>query len=187
MRSERLNDSDAGLLGRCHSDPEAFAVFYRRHERLVVGWLMRQTRQPELAADLTAEVFAAAYLAAPPFRDGPEPAGAWLLGIARNKLRHSRRRDQTETSARRRLALEPVVISDESIARLEAITDTQVAEILDLLPGDQRDAVRARVVDELGYDELASRANVSETVVRKRVSRGLAALRRLLEQPGGSQ
>jgi RNA polymerase sigma factor (sigma-70 family) len=185
MRSERLTDGDAGLLARCHSDPEAFAVFYRRHERLVAGWLMRETRQPELAADLTAEVFAAAYLAAPRFREGPEPAGAWLLGIAKNKLRHSRRRDQTENSARRRLGVEPVAISDETLARLEAVTDTHVTEMLDLLPGDQRDAVRARVLDGLGYDELASQTNVSETVARKRVSRGLAALRRLLEQPGG--
>ena len=130
-------------------------------------------------------MFAAAYLAAPRFRAGPEPAGAWLLGIARNKLLHSRRRDRTENSARRRLAVEAVVISDETLARLESLSSTEVTELLDLLPGDQRDAVRARVVDELGYQELALRTEVSETVARKRVSRGLAALRRLLEQPGG--
>jgi len=65
---------------------------------------MRRTGRPELVADLTAEVFAAAYLAAPRFREGPEPAGAWLLGIARNKLLRSLRRDRIEASSRRRLA-----------------------------------------------------------------------------------
>lgn len=185
MRGERLNESDAGLLARCNHDPDAFVVFYQRHGRLVAGWLMTETRQPELAADLTAEVFAAAYLAAPRFREGPEPAGAWLLGIAKNKLRHSRRRDRAESSARRRLAVEPVAIADETLARLDSLSNTEVTELLDLLPGNQRAAVRARVLDELGYDELASRTNVSETVARKRVSQGLAALRRLLEQPGG--
>jgi RNA polymerase sigma-70 factor (ECF subfamily) len=185
MHGEMLGDSDAGLLARCHSDPEAFAVFYRRHERLVAGWLMRETRHAELTADLTAEVFAAAYLAAPRFRDGPEPAGAWLLGIAKNKLLHSRRRDRAENSARRRLMVEPVQISNQTLAGLDSLSDPQVTELLDLLPGDQREAVRARVIDELGYAEVAARASVSETVARKRVSRGLAALRRLLEQPGG--
>ena len=84
MRTELLTASDAELLRLSRSGEEPFAVFYRRYERLVVGWLMRRTGRPELAADLTAELFAAAYLAAPKFRDGPEPAGAWLLGIARN-------------------------------------------------------------------------------------------------------
>jgi DNA-directed RNA polymerase specialized sigma24 family protein len=58
------NASDVELLAACHSDPDAFAVFYRRYERLVAGWLVRQCRRPDLAAELTAEVFA---------RAGPRP------------------------------------------------------------------------------------------------------------------
>jgi DNA-directed RNA polymerase specialized sigma24 family protein len=77
--------TDAELLAACHAQEEPFAVFYRRHERLVAGWLMRRCGRPELAADLLAEVFAAAYVAAPRFRPGPQPAQAWLLGIARHK------------------------------------------------------------------------------------------------------
>jgi len=105
MRTSLDTASDAELLKLSHSDADAFAVFYRRYERLVAGWLIRRTGRPELAADLTAEVFAAAYLAAPRFRDGPEPAGSWLLGIARNKLLHSLRRERAETSARERRKL----------------------------------------------------------------------------------
>jgi DNA-directed RNA polymerase specialized sigma24 family protein len=63
--------SDADLLAACHSDPDAFAVFYHRYERLVAGWLVRQCRRPDLAAELTAEVFAAAYLGAVPVRETP--------------------------------------------------------------------------------------------------------------------
>src|SRR6202035_3794226 len=36
---------------------------------------------------------------------------------------------------------------------------------------------QARVLDEQGYDEIAAELECSESVVRKRVSRGLAALR----------
>lgn len=84
-----LKARDFELLRLSRSNHEAFAAFSRRYERLVVGWLAHQTRSPELAADLTTEVFAAAYLASGQFREGPEPAGAWLLGIARNKLLRS--------------------------------------------------------------------------------------------------
>jgi RNA polymerase sigma factor (sigma-70 family) len=184
MRSDLVHASDADLLLLSSSSEEAFAVFYRRYERLVAGWLMHRTGRPEMAADLTAEVFAAAYLAAPRFREGPEPAGAWLLGIARNKLLRSLRRDRIDASARRRLSVERIELTDEGLAALEELRDCGVVGLLEELPADQREAVRGRIVDELGYDELGAGAGVSASVARKRVSRGLAALRRRFEQEG---
>jgi DNA-directed RNA polymerase specialized sigma24 family protein len=56
--------SDFQLLQQTPGAPAAFDVFYRRHERLVLAYLMRRTANPELAADLCAETFAAALLAA---------------------------------------------------------------------------------------------------------------------------
>ena len=159
-------------------------VFYRRHERLVVGWLMRQTGRPEVAADLAAEVFAAAYLAAPRFRPGPEPAAAWLLGIARNKLLRSLRRERTEASARRRLAIVPLEVSDETLRAIELIDGSELIALLDRLPAVQREAVQARVFEDIGYGELAARLNVTQQVARKRVSRGLQSLRRLAQHEG---
>lgn len=178
--------SDYELLRRSRADEETFAVFYRRHERLVAGWLMRQTARPDLAADLTAEVFAAAYIAAPRFRPGPEPAAAWLLGIARNKLLRSLRDERTEASARRRLAMGRVQVDDDAIAAISSIEGSELLGLLDDLPEGQRDAVRARVVEDLGYGELAQRLNVTEQVARKRVSRGLHQLRQHLSQGGAS-
>src|SRR5580692_2415483 len=89
MRADLADASDFELLQLSGCRAEAFAVFCRRYERLVAGWLVRRTGDVEMAADLTAEVFAAAYLAAPRFREGPEPAGAWLLGIARQAAAES--------------------------------------------------------------------------------------------------
>ena len=39
--------TDGKLLAATVTDPEAFAVFYRRHEQTLLGWLMRQTGDPE--------------------------------------------------------------------------------------------------------------------------------------------
>ena len=47
---------------------------------------------------------------------------------------------------------------------------------------DQRTAVLARIVDEGEYADIAVTQGVSEAVVRKRVSRGLAGLRRQWEK-----
>jgi len=174
---------DADLLAAARRDPEAFAAFYRRHERLVLGWLMRQTGRPELAADLAAEAFAAAYLASGRFRPGEQPAAAWLLGIARNKLRESARRGRIEERARRRLGLERIALDDADLARVEALDGTLLA-LLDELPPEQRDAVRAHVLDDEAYAALAARLDVTAATVRKRVSRGLTTLRRRLAEEG---
>jgi RNA polymerase sigma factor (sigma-70 family) len=178
---------DAELLARSGADAQAFAVFYRRHERLIAGWLIRRTRDAEVTADLTAEVFAAAYLAAPRFRAGPEPAAAWLLGIARNKLMAARRRDRTAQEGRARLGVERGTLSDETVARINELADGDALDLLDGLPADQRAAVRAYVIDDVGYEELARSTEVSQAVARKRVSRGLAALRRAMSQEGSER
>jgi RNA polymerase sigma-70 factor (ECF subfamily) len=176
-------DADDALLARTATEPEAFGTFYERHERLVLGWLVRRTGDPELAADLCAETFAAALLAAPRYRPGGAPAAAWLLGIARNVLAGSVRRRRVEDRARRRLGLPVLVLDDELLERIAAIGAGERAEaLLAQLPPDQASAVRARVLDEQPYDRIAARLRCSESVVRQRVSRGLATLRRIHQE-----
>jgi DNA-directed RNA polymerase specialized sigma24 family protein len=49
--------------------------------------------------------------------------------------------------------------------------------LLEVLPADQRSALRARVLDERPYGEIAMAEGASEAAVRQRVSRGLSSLR----------
>ena len=77
------------------------------------------------------------------------------------------------------------VAGEQDLAAVEtraAAGAAQLARLLAELPDQQRRAVLARVVDERGYDEIAVGAGVSEAVARKRVSRGLAGLRRRWEE-----
>jgi RNA polymerase sigma factor (sigma-70 family) len=186
MRSSVDGANDADLLARSHrGDAAAFAAFYRRHERLVLGWLIGRTHDPALAADLAAEVFAAAYLAADRFQPDAAPAAAWLLGIARNKLHGSLRRRHVEDRARRKLGVERLALDDDALARVEAC-DGAILRLLKELPPEQREAVHAHIVEDEPYDDVAARLRTSPAVVRKRVSRGLAALRRRLTQEASS-
>jgi RNA polymerase sigma factor (sigma-70 family) len=178
--------SDAELLARGRrGDAEAFAVFYRRYERIVLAWLVKQTRDPALAADLAAETFAAAYLASERFEPALAPAPAWLLGIARNKLRSSLRRHEIDDRARRKLGVERLAWDDEELARIGECDDTAL-QLLAELPAEQQEAVRAHIMEDESYADAAARLRTSPAVVRKRVSRGLAALRRRLTQEASS-
>lgn len=177
--------SDEELLAASSAEPEAFGAFYRRHERAMLLFCLRRTRNAEVAADLAAEIFAAALESARRFRPGPKPPVAWLYGIANNKLAASYNRGRVEEKARRRIQAEPLILDDEALERVEALVDSeQVAatlrELLAQLPADQHDAVRAHVLDQRSYREIATDLETSQAVVRQRVSRGLRALRSTL-------
>lgn len=170
--------SDDELLLATPQDSEAFGEFYRRHERNVLGYLMRRVGDPEMAADLCAETFAAALIALKRFRPGGAPASAWLFGIARNVLGRTLERGEAESRARMKLALGDVVVdaaARDQIAALEG--EATVDEWLSELPPSQAEAVRARVIDEDSYPDIARGVSASEALVRQRVSRGLQRLR----------
>ena len=166
-------------------DPEAFAAFYRRHVAPLLGNFLRRTGNAELAADLTAETFAAALDGLHRFDPARGPAVGWLYGIARRQLGHAARRGAVEDKARRRLGMAPLELTDEALERIEALAGAEAATTaLAGLPPDQRDAVRARILDEREYADIARSTRTSEAVIRKRVSRGLAGLRSRLEGNG---
>ncbi|WP_445151848.1 RNA polymerase sigma factor [Baekduia sp. Peel2402] len=172
---------DSELLA---GDAEAFGVFYARHEDAVLAFFLRRVRRPELAADLTAETFAAALRGRATHDPQRGEARAWLFGIARNVLLASLRRGRVEDDARRRLGMERLVLDDVALARVEELANASALTALDDLPPDQRAAVAGRVVEERSYEELAAALQCSESVVRQRVSRGLRTLRTRLEGRG---
>ena len=178
--------TDATLLLATQGDVDAFGVFYRRHARWVLGFLVRRLGDAELAADVTSEVFAAAFLASPRFDPDRGAANSWLYGIVANQLGSAVRRGAAETRARRRLEMEPVVVEEQDIVWIESLATApdviSAVEILAELPEDQRSLVTARVIEDRSYGELAGEQGLSETAVRKRVSRGLATLRSRLQE-----
>ena len=182
-----MHDPDDELLVRyAHGDPEAFVAFYRRHLPAVLSFFLQRTGDRELTADLSAEVFAAALIAADRYRPGERPALAWLYGIAAHKLVDSRRRHRVRDDARRRLGLEPLYADDDDLARVESMAADESAALnraLQHLPAAHRDAVLARVVEEKPYAEIAADMRCSALLVRQRVSRALRTLRSDLEEP----
>jgi RNA polymerase sigma factor (sigma-70 family) len=177
------SQTDAALLRATPADPEAFAAFYRRHERAVLGYFMHWCRDPELAADLMAETFAAAFESVGRYRPELGEATAWLFGIGRHVLLRSVRRGRVENETRRRLGMSVLVLDDDALERVEAIAsrDGSAVAALDGLSAVLRDAVAGRVIEEREYRDLAQGLQCSESVVRQRVCRGLARLRDRLE------
>lgn len=171
---------DDQLLVRSRDDPEAFGLFYRRHAGAVLLYLRRRTGDIEVAADLTADVFAAAWISRADYRPEQAPPRAWLFGIANNRLSNERRKRHRAAVARRRMGIPRLEFDDDALIAAERVVGAArqrgIAALVDDLPADQRAAVLARVIDERAYADIATELGISEATIRKRVSRGLAKL-----------
>lgn len=156
---------------------EAFAEVYDRHVGRVYWWARARVGEP--AADLTAEVFARAWLNRGRFRDQAEGSAlAWLLGIAQNVARESARKRRVEDAARRRLGLPGLVARD---VNLDAVDErlslpTTIGKTVSSLPASDRELLRLRVVEERPYREIGARLRCTPEAARLRVSRLLRQL-----------
>jgi RNA polymerase sigma-70 factor (ECF subfamily) len=177
------------LLLASRIDPEAFTELYRRHAEGILRFFARRTLDPEVAADLTAETFAEAFASRRNYEDQGVNGVAWLYGIAKHRLGRFFRKGRVDADARRRLGMPERSLPPEDFERVEELADLQgvrevLRDALATLPAAQQAAMRLRVIDELGYDEIATELRCSEATARQRVSRGLRRVALVLEEGG---
>src|SRR5438876_3629796 len=84
--SEHPSDDDliAGIAG---GDREAFAALYRRRRPDVYRFALHVSGSPQVADDVSQDVFMAVINHAGRYRPGRSGVVPWLLGIARNHVR----------------------------------------------------------------------------------------------------
>lgn len=167
--------SDRELLER------DFGRFYDGHVGAVAAFVGGRVREADVVFDLVAETFARALERRAQYDPARGPAIAWLIGIARNLIVDSVRHGQVEASSRARLGMASVELSDDQLASVAELGRVDLAEALAGISAEQREAVLRRVVLEEPYPLIAEELRCSEQVIRKRVSRGLSALRANLE------
>jgi RNA polymerase sigma factor (sigma-70 family) len=159
------------------------ARLYRLHAESVLGYFARRTYQPDVAVDLMAETFAAAFEDRADFAgEGDDRALAWIYGIAHHRLASFFRRGEVEQRALRRLGVQRRPLEDWEYDRIEQLAGlSQMREQIDVsladLGVDQREAIKLRVLEERSYPEVARALGISEQTARARVSRALRTLR----------
>lgn len=189
QQSKRFGEesSDGELLGVSEKDGEAFAIFYDRHVRAILGFFYRKTACPETAGDLTSETFSQAFLSRKRYRDrGGRSARAWLLRIAERQFYRALRRGAIENRARQRLGVDPVAMDEVSYERVEELADfgpirEELNKALHSLSPRVADALQLRIGLQLPYNEVARYLDCSEVAARARVARGLSQLTDLME------
>jgi RNA polymerase sigma factor (sigma-70 family) len=163
------------------TDPAAFSEFYRAHVDEVTRFVARRVADPQLVADLTAEVFLAVIEAAEHYRGSLGGPRAWLYGIARNVTaaefrRSARERRTADLIAGRRLLDADDV--DRLVEKIDASRQVRgLLEGLRALPDGERAVLELVAVDGLSVSEAASALRIRPVTARVRLHRARQALR----------
>ncbi|MEU3776319.1 RNA polymerase sigma factor [Streptomyces sp. NPDC032472] len=162
-------------------DQQLFAEIYDAHAGAVYAHTVRMTSDRVGAEDIVSLTFLEAWR----LRDtleGVVSHRAWLLGIATNVLRNTRRAARRHQEAVARLP-PPEAIPDVADTVVSRITDSAQAAatlaVLERLRRKDREVLLLCVWSGLSHDEVAEACDVPVGTVRSRLSRARARLRKL--------
>lgn len=176
-------DRDRPEVEAAKRDPARFEALYRRYLARVYSYAYYELGDHHAAEDATEATFVSALTSLPRFEERAKPAdgeGAstfrvWLFQIARNEVAGERRR------ARRR-PTEPIgelVVSDPLDVESDAVRRDEARaawRAVGRLPGERRQAMVLRFVDELSTAEIAGVLGRSEGAVRVLLHRALQSV-----------
>jgi RNA polymerase sigma-70 factor (ECF subfamily) len=176
------------LEGVRRREPEALASFFEQYFDRVYGLVYRLLGDRHLAQDATQEVFLKLHRAAHTLDPGRDP-GPWITTIAYNVCRDLWR------SGAYRLSRQAVSIDDPAHGGgafrsraddperelLTAERKEAVQAAIGRLPESLRAVVVLREYEGFSYERIAEMMGTSPVAARKRYSRALAELGKLLE------
>lgn len=143
-------------------DRDAFAIIYNEHRDSVYRFLLKRTRNSDLAEDLTQDVFARALRSIGTFaeRTATGGVGGWLYTIARNihidHCRSGRTRLEMPVAEFHDVDERYVSAENNALRDLEAIeAAANVQAALTSLNPYQRRCIELRYIDELSVEEVA--------------------------------
>lgn len=169
------------------SDRELFVEQVREHHAGLRGFVRALGVDPLWVDDVAQEAFIVAYNRLDEY-DHERDFGAWLRGIARNRVINERRKN----ARRKRILsdnLTDVLVSTSSVAEEEEreIGDNGLArmkalkECIATLPEKSLQMMRSRYEDDLSAQDIAERYGMKPPAVRKALERVRASLRKCME------
>ena len=196
--SSAAPDETEALIQRClRGDQAAWDRIVRLHWRRVFNVAYKFVGKHDEAEDLTQEIFIKVFRSLGTF-DRRANFQTWLVSVSRNlcidHYRSVRKERQTIDRDIDANELTPASAEPGPIAALEQRDRVALLrEALASLPDTLRSAVVMRDIQELSYQDIATRLGLPEGTVKSRINRGRTELARQVRRlrgddfsPGGS-
>lgn len=178
--------TDAAVIWDSQSDPARFSVLYDRYAGQLFRFAYRRVG-PDVADDVVAETFLAAFRHRDRYDSSRPDARAWLFGILVRELAQHHRREQARYRALAKVPNDAATVDspDERVAAevgARALRGRLAEVLAGLDPGDC-DVLLLVAWGDLGYAAVADALEIPVGTVRSRLHRARARLRAAL---GGS-
>jgi RNA polymerase sigma factor (sigma-70 family) len=176
-------DTDAEIISRMRRDPAAFATVFDRYYSVIHGYVARRLG-PDLADDVAAETFLAAFDQWERYDTSQESARPWLFGIASNLVAGHQRAEARRYRAfmrTERVVATGVDHADGVAGRLDAqaLRGRLAAALDDIAPSD-REVLLLIAWADLSGEETARALGIPAGTVRSRLHRARKRLRAAL-------
>ena len=173
---------DATVIESSWQDPETFAQLYDRHAVPIYRYASRRLGE-EMADDIVAETFLAAFRRRKDYDLQRPDARPWLYGIAANLIGKHRRAEVRMLRAFARTGADPAVEGHadriDSQVSAAAVQPDLAAAVAALSPGD-RDVLLLVAWADLSYEQTATALGIPPGTVRSRLHRARAKIREAL-------
>lgn len=181
-------DRDDVLLRRAaKGDEEAFTHLYRRHQAALYRFALRMTGNAWAAEEVVQDVFMTLMREPRKYDAERGPVGAYLFGIARNRvMKHLERLprelsvDEPNSNGSRAAEAAAHAFTPAHWAEQQERSERVRAAVLEL-PAEFREAVVLCELEELSYEEAAQLSGCPIGTIRSRLHRGRALLMAKLE------
>ena len=173
---------DAAIIEGSWREPEQFAVLFDRHAPHIHRYLARRADR-QVADDLVAETFLAAFAKRHRYDLGHPDARPWLYGIATNLVNQHRRDEARQYRIRQAAIAEHDVPShadrvaaDVTAQAMRTVLNTALAA----LPAGDRDVLLLIAWEQLTYQEVSRALAIPVGTVRSRLNRARTKTRQAL-------
>lgn len=160
-------------------DAAAFSDLYRRYAGLILRFLVARLRDPELAQDLTQEVFIRVLKAIGTFKyQGEKSFLSWMYAIASNvMISYLRRTKATMLSLEDEIELvDPA--GQEAVSGI--FNRVSLQQAMSKLTDDQQQVLMLRFYGDLSNAEIARQLNKTEGAVKALQHRALQTLQQII-------
>jgi len=178
-------DADAELIQSSWDDADRFAALYDRHAARLYRYAYQRVG-PQMAEDVVAETFLAAFQQRRSYDLARPDARPWLFGILTNKLARHLRAEKAQYRALTKAAQAGPVDgpADAVAARVTAAgARAALAAALARLSAGDRDVLLLVAWGDLSYEEVATALRIPLGTVRSRLHR---ARRKMRDALGGT-
>jgi RNA polymerase sigma factor (sigma-70 family) len=173
---------DAAVIESSRREPERFAVLFDRHAPHIHRYLARRAGR-EVADDLVAETFLAAFAKRARYDLSRPDARPWLYGIATNLVGQHRRDEARQYRISQAATAEPEVpghaervAADVTARAMRPLLDAALAA----LPTGDRDVLLLIAWEQLTYQEVSQALAIPVGTVRSRLHRARTKVRQVL-------